>query len=162
MNILDKKGRLFGIINIIDLIVLVLIIGVLIFGFSRSRDGGIVTQGETKEGIITYEISDIRQMTVDQMIVGDPIYHYDKGTYIGVIDSVEIRPFIEKIDYRGEWIEAEVPNRYVAELNVRADIEENDQFYSAGGEQTRVGTQYRLKNKNFASFGFCINIDIVE
>lgn len=161
MKILDKKGRLFGVINIIDLVVILLLVGILIVGFGR-RDTGIVSQAETKEALVTYEVQEIRQITVDQIKVGDPLYHYDKGTYIGEIVNVEVKPFTEKVDHRGEWIDAEVPNRYVAEVQVKATIEENDLYYTVGGEQTRVGAQFRLKNKNFTSFGFCVAIDIIE
>lgn len=161
MKILDKRGRLFGIINIIDLIVIILLVGILIVGFGR-KDTGIVSQAETKEAIVTYEIQEIRQITVDQIKVGDPVYHYDKGTYIGEIVNVEVRPFTEEVDYKGKWIDAEVPNKYTANVEVKATIEENDLYYTVGGEQTRVGAQFRLKNKNFTSFGFCIDIDVIE
>ncbi len=161
MRILDRKGRLFGILNIIDLAVLLIVGAIIIFGFSR-MDSGIVTTSETKTGTVTYEIADIRQVTVDQINVGDPVYHYDKGTYIGTISNVEIQPFRERIDYNGRWVEADVPRKFVALIDVEAELTESEEFYTAGGEQTRVGIQYRLKNKNFASFGVCVDLEVAE
>lgn len=161
MKIVDNKGRLFGIINIIDLLVLLAVVALVVIGVSRMGKG-IVTTSTTKEGIVTYEISDIRQVTVDNIIVGDPIYHYDKGTYIGEIVDVRIEPLKEKVDHNGRWIEAEVPRRFVALVDVKANLEETDQYYVAGGEQTRVGIQFRLKNKNFASFGVVMGIEVAE
>lgn len=161
MKIVDNKGRLFGIINIIDLLVLLAVVALVVIGVSRMGKG-IVTTSMTKEGIVTYEISDIRQVTVDNIIVGDPVYHYDKGTYIGEIVDVRIEPLKEKVDHNGRWIEAEVPRRFVALVDVKANLEETDQYYVAGGEQTRVGIQFRLKNKNFASFGVVMGIEVAE
>lgn len=161
MKIVDNKGRLFGIINIIDLLVLLAVVALVVIGVSRMGKG-IVTTSTTKEGIVTYEISDIRQVTVDNIIVGDPVYHYDKGTYIGEIVDVRIEPLKEKVDHNGRWIEAEVPRRFVALVDVKANLEETDQYYVAGGEQTRVGIQFRLKNKNFASFGVVMGIEVAE
>lgn len=161
MRLIDNKGRLFGIINVIDLLVLLIILALGFFGVSRMGKGMVATT-TIKEGIVTYEITDIRQMTVDQIQVGDPIYHYDKGTYIGEIVNVEIEPFKERIDHEGKWIEAEVPRKFVALVDVKANLEETDQYYSAGGEQTRVGIQFRLKNKKFASFGTVLDIEIIE
>lgn len=160
---IDKKGRLFGIINIIDLLVLLIVGLILIFGITRMGSSGVVSTGSTtKQGIVNYEIADVRQVTVDQIQVGDPVYHYDKGTYIGEISNVTVEPFRERIDYNGRWIEADVPRKFVVQVEVTADLVENDEFYTAGGEQTRVGIQYRLKNKKFASFGVCTDIDVTE
>lgn len=161
MRLIDGKGRLFGIINIIDLLVLLAVLALAVFGVSRMGKG-IVTTSATKEGIVTYEISDIRQVTVDQIQLGDPVYHYDKGTYIGEIVDVNIEPFKERVDYNGRWIEAEVPRKFLAQIKVKANLEETDQYYTAGGEQTRVGIQFRLKNKKFASFGVVTNMEITE
>lgn len=161
MKALDKRGKLFGIINLIDLFVLLIIGAILIFGISR-MGSGVVSTAETKQGLVTYEISDVRDVTVNQIKVGDPVYHYDKGTYIGDISSVEVEPFRDVIDYNGRWIEADVPKKFVVTIGVSADLEENKDFYTAGGEQTRVGIQYRLKNKNFASFGTVIDVSITE
>lgn len=161
MKILDKRGRLFGKLNIIDLLVLLIVGAILIFGISR-MGSGVVTQGQSINGTVTYEIADVRQMTVDQINVGDPVYHYDKGTYIGTISGVDVQPFRERIDYNGRWVEADVPRKFVVLLDVDATMTESDEFYLAGGEQTRVGIQYRLKNKNFASFGVAVDINIQE
>lgn len=161
MNIIDKKGKLFGIINIIDLFILIVLGSIIVFGVSRMRGPQVVSSG-TKEGIIRYEISDVRDITVENIKVGEPIYHYDKGTYIGEIARMDVRPLKEKLDYEGEWINAVVPERYIVTIDVKADINENDQYYTAGGEQTRVGIQYRIKNKSFASFGVCIGVEITE
>lgn len=161
MKIIDKKGKLFGFINIIDLLVLLVVLAILVFGAKRIGSGK-VSQTATKEAFVTYEISEIRQLSVDQIKVGDPIYHYDKGTYIGVIEEVNVEPYRDVIDYNGRWVEADVPRKFVAAVKVKANIEETDQYYVAGGEQTRVGIQYRLKNKNFAAFGTVTNVEIAE
>ena len=158
---IDKKGRIFGFINIIDLAVLLIIVAIIVVGINR-MDGPQISATETKKGIVTYEISDIRDLTVDRIHVGDPIYHYDKSTYIGEIIEVDVEDYYDVIEGQGEWINAPVPDKYRATVTVKADIEENDQFFTVGAEQTRVGIQYRLKNKNFSSFGTCINIEIVE
>ncbi|MDO5028673.1 MAG: DUF4330 domain-containing protein [Bacillota bacterium] len=159
MTIIDKKGKLFGLINIIDLLVLVIVVGLLAFGAKRMGSGS-VSQSETKEALVTYEISEIRQLSVDQIKPGDPLYHYDKGTYIGTIENVDVEPYREKVDYNGRWVEAEVPKKFVATVTVKANIEETDQYYLVGGEQTRVGIQFRLKNKNFAAFGTVIDVEV--
>ena len=161
MTIIDKKGKLFGKINIIDLLVLIIVVGLIAFGAKRMGSGK-VSQSETKEALVTYEIAEIRQLSVDQIKVGDPLYHYDKGTYIGTIESVDVEPYRDVLEYNGRWVEAEVPKKFVANIVVKANIEETDQYYLVGGEQTRVGIQFRLKNKNFAAFGTVLDVKVED
>ena len=158
---IDKKGRLFGFINIIDLGVLIAILAIIVVGVKR-MDGPQVSATINKKGIVTYEISDIRDITVDSIHVGDPVYHYDKNVYIGEIIKKDVSPYTEETEWEGQWIKSEVPDKYVVVIEVEADVEENDQYYTVGGEQTRVGIQYRMKNKSFASFGTCLGVEIVE
>lgn len=159
MKIIDNKGRLFGLINILDLLVLVIVICLLVFGFSR-RNKNMVAKKETKVAEVTYEIKQVRQVTVDAINVGDPIYHYDKGTYIGKIITKDVKPYSEEVEYEGKFVMAEIPEKYVVTIVVQADIEETDQYYLVGGEQSRVGIEFRLKNKEFSSWGTVMNIDV--
>lgn len=159
MKVIDNKGRLFGIINVIDLAVILIFAAILIFGVSRMSKN-TVTSRETKTAVVTYEISDVREITVNSINVGDPIYHYDKGTYIGTIVSKDVQNYKDVTENNGEWVNADVPGKYSVTIEVEAQIEETDQFYLVGGEQTRVGNQFRLKNKNFTSFGTCFGVSI--
>lgn len=159
MKIIDNKGRLFGLINILDLAVLIIVGGILFFGFSRMNKNTIAKK-ETKSADITYEVKNVRQVTVDAIKVGDPIYHYDKGTYIGKIISKDVKPYAEEVEYEGKFVMSDIPEKYVVTIVVQADIEETDQYYSAGGEQSRVGAEFRIKNKEFASWGTVMNIEV--
>ena len=77
MKIINEKGKLFGIINIIDLIVLLVIVLLVGGGVKRMNKKPAVV-AETKKALITIEVSDIRTPTVDGIVVGEPLYHYDK------------------------------------------------------------------------------------
>ncbi len=159
MKVIDNKGRLFGIINVIDLAVILIFAAILIFGVSRMSKN-TVSSRETKTAVVTYEISDVREVTVNNINVGDPIYHYDKGTYIGDIVSKDVQNYKNTTDSGGVWYNSEVPGKYTVIIEVEAQIEETDQFYLVGGEQTRVGNQFRMKNKNFTSFGTCYGVNV--
>lgn len=159
MKIIDNKGRLFGIINVIDLAVILIFATILIFGISRMTKN-TATSRETKTAIVTYEISDVREVTVNNINVGDSLYHYDKGTYIGTIVSKDVQNYKDETDSNGTWYNSDVPGKYNVIIEVEAQIEETDQYYLVGGEQTRVGNQFRLKNKNFTSFGTCFGVEV--
>lgn len=161
MKMVDNKGKLFGLINIIDLAV-VLVVALIIFGGAKRMKSKPVIVNETTKARITYEVSEVRTPTVENLVEGDFLQHYDRGGLIGDIVEVTSEPYKEKLDYNGEWINAEVPGKYNAYVVVEADINNSPEFIVVGGEQTRIGGQYRMKNKRVAFFGTVIDIDILD
>jgi len=159
MKIINEKGKLFGIINIIDLSVL-LIIGVLVFGGARRMKTKPIIATDPSNAIITFEVSNVRMATVENVIVGDPIYHYDKGGYIGKIIEVDYFPYTEPVESDGKWVDAEVPEKYVISMKLEAEVKDNPDVIIAGGEHTRIGVQFRVKNKKIAVFGTILGIEI--
>lgn len=161
MKIIDKKGRLFGLINIIDLL-FILIVALAIVGGMKKFGNKLPVKEEAREGQVTYFVQNIVQANVDQMKKGDPVYQYDKGTYLGEIEEVKVEPYTDVLDYQGEWINAPVPEKFNVYLTVKTSITENSDNYIAGGEQQRVGTEYRLKTKRNAFFGTCVAIQLAD
>lgn len=162
MKIIDKKGKLFGIVNLVDLLVILMVALLVVGGVTRLKQSPTAV-AETKKALITVEVSDIRNASVEGLIVGDPLYHYDKGDMLGTIVDKEVEPFKEPVESGdGRWVLAEVPEKYVATLTVEADVRENPDVVVAGGEQIRVGTQFRLKNRNVAVFSTVMGVEIDE
>lgn len=161
MKIINEKGKLFGIINIIDLSILLIVALILIGGLSRMKSSPIISNEDTP-GIITFEVSNIRMVNVDNINIGDPIYHYDKGGYLGEIIEVSHEPFKEPVEYDGQWIDAEVPGKYVVKFKVKSELKDSPDIVLAGGEQIRIGAQFRLKNKKVAFFGTVMGVEVSE
>ena len=161
MKIISEKGKLFGIINIIDLVV-VLILGLLIFGGVKRMRSKPIIVSETSKAYITFEIVDVRMPTVEGIVVGDPLYHYDKGEYLGTIAEKEVVPYTEPLESNGEWVNAEIPSKYSVIFKVEADVSDNPDVIVAGGEQTRIGVEYRLKNKKIAVMATVLGLEVLE
>lgn len=161
MKVLDEKGKLFGIINVIDLAVVLVLALIVIGGVTRMREKPIVV-AETSTALITYEVSDIRDITVNNILVGDELYHYDKNGFVGTIVAREVEPYREPIEHNGQWVSAEVPGKYVIRFTVESEVRNNPDVVVVGGEHTRIGIQYRMKNKNIAFFGTAIDIEVLE
>lgn len=157
---MDKKGKLFGIINIIDLIV-VLLVALLVYGGVTRLKESPVAEADTKKALVTVEISNVRQATVDGVIVGDKLYHYDKGTLFGTIVDMEVEPYKEAVETGdGNLVLAEVPEKYVVTLTVEAEAKDSESVVVIGGEHTRIGTQFRLKNKNIAVWATVMKVEL--
>lgn len=160
MKIIDKKGKLFGIINIVDLVV-VLLVALLIYGGVTRLKKSPVAEADTKKALVTVEISNVRMASVDGIEVGDPLYHYDRGTLFGTIVDKEVEPYREPVESGdGRWILAEVPEKYVVTLTVEADARDSENVVIIGGEHIRIGTQFRLKNKKVAVMSTILGVEV--
>ncbi|NLX61108.1 MAG: DUF4330 domain-containing protein [Tissierellia bacterium] len=160
MKIIDNKGKLFGIINVVDLVVILLVALVLYGGFTRLKKSP-TAEAESKKALVTLEISDVRNATVDGIQVGDPLYHYDKGTFFGTIVDKKVEPYKEPVESGdGRWVLAEVPGKYVVTLTVEAEAKDTEDVVIIGGEHTRIGTQFKLKNKKIAVFTTILGVEV--
>ena len=159
MKIIDEKGKLFGLINIIDLSVLLVVVLLVVGGASRFKAKPTVT-GKLSEALIDFEVSNVRMATVNQIAEGDQVFHYDKGTLIGEVVEVSVEPYKDVIEGDNEWIESEVPNKYIVNFKVKADVKDSQDVIIAGEEQMRVGISYRVKNKKAAFTGTVMDIEV--
>ncbi|MDU6784157.1 DUF4330 domain-containing protein [uncultured Peptoniphilus sp.] len=160
MKIIDKKGRLFGLINIVDLLIIVLLLALVAVGVKRFGNKAAVGEATTKKGVITAEIKDVRDVTAKNVKVGDPIYDYDKGTLIGKILTAEVEPYKDETEYQGKFFNAEVPGKYRVIMTIDADVKETQDFYQVGTEQIRIGAEMRIKNKSITSFMTILGIEV--
>lgn len=160
MKVIDKKGRLFGLINIVDLLVIILIVALVATGVKRFGSKSTVGEVSTKKGVISAEVKDVRDVTANNIKVGDPIYDYDKGTYLGKIASVDVEAYRDKTEYQGKFYNAEVPEKYRVLMTIDADIKDTQDFYQVGTEQVRIGAEMRIKNKSITTFMTILGIEV--
>lgn len=160
MKIIDEKGKIFGLINIIDLAVLLIL--VLLVGGGLKRMGkGPMSMGKTKPATITVEVPNIKENTVDAIFIGDPIYHYDKDQQFGKIVDKKVEPYKEPAkDGNGNTIMKEVPGKYTVILTVESEVEEDPNAIMVGGEQTRVESAFKFENKNVEFTGTVLAMEI--
>lgn len=156
---IDRKGRLFGKINIIDLLFLLILIIAVVGGISRFRNSSISVENVT-EGKMTLLVDDIRAISAENIVEGEELYSYDKGVYFGKIVSKNVVPYEKEIEYEGQWVKAPVPDKYSVYIDVDVDVTETDKAHMVAGQEVRVGTEYRLKSKSIGFSGICIGISV--
>lgn len=124
---MNKNGKLFGKISIIDIIVVVCIV-VLAFGlyshFTSSSDA-VTSSSKTKVEFV-YKVKSVRDFTVDALKKGGPMYDKETKEYMGEIIGVTAdiaRMEIGLID--GSYKEVEVPEKYDVYVTVQVDGKAN-------------------------------------
>lgn len=161
MKVIDEKGKLFGFINIIDLLVIVIIVLLVAGGYKRAVKTKPEMVTKDKDALVVVEIPEVRKATVDAIDVGDELYHYDKGEYFGKIIDKKVENYKEPVESGdGRWILSEVPEKYNVILTVEGSAVETPNFIKIGGEEIRVGTQFKMKSKKVAFMGTIFEVNV--
>jgi hypothetical protein len=161
MKVIDEKGKLFGFINIIDLLVIVVIVLLVVGGYKRAVKTKPEMVTKDKDALVVVEIPEVRKATVDAIDVGDELYHYDKGNYFGKIIDKKVENYKEPAESGdGRWILSEVPEKYNVILTVEGSAIETPNFIKIGGEETRVGAQFKMKSKKVAFMGTIFEVNV--
>jgi hypothetical protein len=98
---LDERGRFFGKINVVDVIVLLVIVAVVAFAVVRTT-GGTSTTIPVR---VTYTVEEVRQATVDALtaaVKAKTTVQDDGGTVLGKVVSVTPRATREEYMDEGQ------------------------------------------------------------
>ncbi len=150
MKLIDEKGKLFGIINIIDLCILIfgaLVVAVVVMFFSANT----TMDGAVKQTKITIEVTAIEKDLCDVMRPHKNIFDRVQNKSLGRLVDVKIEPSEEyNISIEtGEHVKSEVPDRYDAILEIEAE----------SAEDLYVGKRMSVETKDFTAAGYIIDIE---
>lgn len=128
--LLDKKGKLFGKVSIVDLLVILVVLAMALGAFltyQKIADKAVLTENkgliqtpaaDTLE--VTMRIEEVRQMTVDALVAGDEVFFTDTGKFFGTITDVSVEPAVRLIyDTKGTPVNAQVPDKFDAIIKLR-------------------------------------------
>lgn len=164
MKIIDKKGRLFEKINVIDLAVILLLIFAVVTVGMKFRQVQ-TTQGGDQLIEYTMVIERIRKPSLDAIEAGKTgIVDSEAQKELGEIVSVDVTPARELVQLEnGEYTYAEYEDRYDVTLTLRTKGSETPQgFYSASGKQLMVGDNLGISNGHVQTFGEVLSVAVVE
>lgn len=147
--IINKEGKLFGKISVIDIAV-ILIIAVLAVGIYIRFSGTtqtIATAGEDIE--CTFLVRNIRTFSAEALERGGPVYDKTSKEYIGEITDVRIDEGEYQVNMADGTFEAVAPEeRYNAYVTVEFEgkVGENG-YYTAANKYLAAGTTVVINTK---------------
>lgn len=162
MGLTDGKGRLFGKINVVDLlIVLVLILAV--GGAYYVFFGGNEKQAQ-ESGTVVYdfEITNVNKDFIDAINPGDPIRDSTRGNYLGNVVSKTFRnaTMLNEDLVNGRYVIAEVPDAYDVVITIEATASVTPANIVVGGAEVKVGKKFFIKGKGYAGEGFVTRLTL--
>ncbi len=153
MKIMDEKGRLFGVLNIIDLLIILFaaVVAAVVIMFLSANSTINKVQTENK---ITIEVLAVEKDLCDAMKVDKKIYDRVQNKSLGTLVDVRVKPAEEyNISLQtGEHIKSKVPERYNVELDIN----------TASSEDLYVGKIMSVETKDFTAAGYIIKKETKE
>ncbi len=164
MKLFDQKGRLFGKINIVDLLVILMLIFAVVavgvkFKQVKTTNGGDIT--------IEYTISveKLRQISVDAIEKEyKNIQDAENKKAVGEIVSVEKSFARELVQLdSGEYKFTEYEDKYDLVITLRTKgSETNEGYHTSSGKTLTVGDTLGISNGHVQTFGEILSVKVVD
>jgi hypothetical protein len=147
--VIDKQGRLFGKLSIIDIAVLVVIIGLLIgLGYRRlSSKAAVIVNADTKF-YVTLVVERIRDFSLEAIDEGDIIYEQYAQQPFGKIVATETeqsKEVLKKPDGTISYVPMEQKFNLYATLECTGNVGDNG-YYVNGNSQIAIGSDLRIQS----------------
>ena len=164
MQIIDHRGRLFGLINLVDLAVVLLVLVVAAAAYyrlgggedQRHREGGTPLE-------VLLEVSEVRQPTVDVLREGDIVYDHTTGEVIGEIAAKEVEPYRTPVETAGgEVVMAEVPEHYNVYLTLHSGANDVGGTFRVASYEVKIGNRITLEGPDFSVRGTVMGFEVME
>ena len=163
MKLIDEKGRLFGLINVIDLFVLTMIVCLIGFGGYKMLRVNPRIATENKDAVIKLLITDVRDVTVNAIAEGETTRDFDKNTLLGTIVKKEVKNTTKQVTTSdGRIVEAEVPGKFDVMFHIEGKATISNNTILMGNQDIRVGKQLGIKGLKYAVRGTVMDISINE
>jgi len=146
---LDERGRIFGKVNIVDVLVVLVIIAVVVFAVVRFT----ATSSPSEPLKVTYRVEEVRQATVDAIQKSVPVngtVRDEGGTVLGKVLGTEVRPTeVEYMTPEGELRAFDSPIFNDVFIVVRGEGSESGDTWRIGSVPIRVGKKVTLIGSGF-------------
>lgn len=163
MRIIDEKGRLFGLINIIDLMALLLLAVALLVGIGKVMGREVRHEPGAATVHLEFLVSDVRQQTVDVIQVGDMIKDSTGNQAFGIIKGKKVLPYREPAPTsNGSFVLADVPGRFEILLDLECSGHDLEDALRVASHEIRIGTSLVIYTKKYAVEGKVMKIEIEE
>jgi hypothetical protein len=148
--IVDKQGRIFGKVSLIDLLLLIVLVGLLLgFGFRRFSNKAVQIVNANKTFTVTFVVEKVRDFSINAVNEGDLFYQQYGQQPLGVVKAKTTRPAHEilKDNTTGLAHYVEMEGKYDLYITLECSGNVNDTGYFINGNvQVSQGSDLRLQS----------------
>jgi len=163
LRFLDEKGRVFGRISIVDILIVAILLGTAgwfayaMFGKNLRAD--VAARERPIE--ITVVVMGIRPTTAEAIRNSTKMFEFKTGAYIGNVVGVRTEPAdIWFITSDGRWVRSKANDRVDAYVTIRGNARFGEDVITMNGVEVRVGTSIGLKSKMAVFMGHIMTMNL--
>lgn len=150
MKIINEKGKIFGLVNLIDLLI-VLAAALCVFAAYKILEDRISVGGERASEVIVVEIKQKEDIFCRDIKQNVPIYDRTDNKQIGTLIEAQVKPSTSYTNslIDGTVSEVSVPDRSDVLLTIALDTD----------TEMYVGKYISVNTKEFMGAGYIINME---
>lgn len=149
---IDAKGRLFGKVSIIDILIGICIAGMIIGVALRFITSGGLSKAEMTVPIeLTLRAKEVRQYTVSAVKEGDIVFD-ESGARLGTVSKVSATPAKRIFESNsGKIFNAELPNKFDLYITIDAKGQADASGYFINGSRQMSSGSTQIIHTNSAT-----------
>lgn len=164
MKFIDERGRFFGLLNIVDIaiiIIVLLVVGVGGMYVLKKKNVDSVEQA-TRPMSYTVEFQHLNQATIEAVKKGQQVFNSSTSAYLGVIEDFKVVPQKAVIANTtlGVYEEHQIPGEMTLYLTIKGNGSDNARSIVIENHTVKVGKQLNVKGKGYAFPGYIVDIKI--
>ena len=158
MSLIDNKGRVFGLINIIDLLVILLIVAVIgRFALMQNKQSaGAVTRNIE----VVVHVKEVRDATCNVVKVGDIVRETKTNGVLGKVTNVEIVPSETLVKLPMGVVVYPNPVYKDMYITIQGQGSAGENAIVLGSNEIRIGTTLQLKTNMYSVTSTVMSIDV--
>jgi hypothetical protein len=157
---MKKSRKLFGIFNIVDVILIFLVIVAGAVGFKLLQGGGQEETAATKTYSYVVEGRNVLNETAEVPVVGEKVFNSSTTAYLGVVKEVTSEPYNEVIYSKEIGVYQKLPVDGYCDmfLTIEGNGTETEQDITVEGTTPKVGMELNVKGKGYAFQGIVVEV----
>jgi hypothetical protein len=160
MKLIDNKGKIFGLINIIDLLVILLIVAIVARFALKSGSNPITV--ETKDIQVVLHVNEVRDATANVIKEGDIVRETKTNLVLGKVTKVAVRPaetLVETAD--GRVVNYPNPVLKDVDITITGTGTAGENAVVVGNSEVRIGTILTIKTNIYSVITTVMEINVL-
>jgi len=161
---MDRNGRLFGKVSVVDIFVFLLIAAIAAGVVFRFGFSGAVARNDNLNIVYTVKITMVGDFTLEHYVVGTSVYERFSNNRIGEIVAVRDEPYFENhVTNDGRIVNVERYGTRIVYVDIATrGFSTERSYFTEESFELRVGGEVSLWFRYVNVLGHVINIDILE
>ncbi|WP_432402366.1 DUF4330 domain-containing protein [Wukongibacter sp. M2B1] len=151
MKIIDNKGKIFGIINYLDLmvfLVVLLLVGKFYVLDNNENSKELLQSQANRELLLTYNVSGIKDISVNSVKEGDIFRDVETKSTLGEVVKVEVADHLmQTTDRDGKVIYSKVPERYDLRVTLKCKANITDRDIKISKVDIQIGRSMLIESR---------------